>query len=93
MYDIIVELYGGLGLSIIDIIILCTVLGGLLFTLEDVRIGLMIYMFLFFAEFAIFYELGYASYYKCLIAMFVSLVLLVLSLMISMPKSTRLSII
>jgi len=90
MWDIATNLYSGLGLSLVDIILLITAGGALITAVEDVRIGIMCATMLFLSEFIIFYELGYDDYYKPLIVMMLCVVLLIISLMISYPKNNRL---
>lgn len=89
MWDIAAELYSGLGIGLIDVIILLTALGAILLAVAEMRIALMCAVLLFMGEFIIFYEMGYSDFYKPLICMLLSIVLLILSLIISSPRSSR----
>lgn len=92
MWDIAIELYSGLGLSLVDVLVIMTALGSLLLAVAELRVALMCAILLFLSEFIIFYEVGMADYYKPLMVMMLTMVILIISLMIGHSKTSRLVI-
>ena len=77
-----------LGMGLEDLILFGTALSCIIPAIKDVRIGVMAALIMFTGEFVMFYELG-MNYIKALILVFVSVVILALSLLIGYQKSTR----
>lgn len=89
MWDIITNLYSGLGVSVIDIIIILTGLGALILSIVELRIAIMCAILLYMSEFIMFYEMGYSDFYKPLMVMLLAIVMLIISLLVGHSKSTR----
>lgn len=83
--DVLDFMAGNLGMSLPDIILLITILGLIVLAAKEIRIALLVGMFLTAGEYVVFSVIGYDAF-KALVATMVMLVLLVLSLYISHGK-------
>ena len=79
---------GNLGMNLEDIILFGIVMSSLVFGIKDIRLSLVAAIIMFAGAFMLFYEQS-MNYTKALIAMFVTVVLLALSILISYSKSQR----
>lgn len=87
MEDVIDLIVGNLGVSLEYLILLMTVLGCIIFMTKDFRLGLIIMFVMFMAEYMMFYLLGLNTF-AALIAIFVNIVVLALSIYVTHSKST-----
>lgn len=87
-----IEIIEGVGLELAHLVLIGTFGFGLIIAAKDFRIAIMIWMMMFMGEFILFFQLDSAaknSWYPCLVAFMLSLVLLVLSLFNSYAAKTR----
>ena len=84
--EIINFLPNSIGFGLTDLVLLLTVLGSIILFAKDFKIGLISLVMLLSLEFIIFATLGFETY-KTIILLFVTFVLLALSLYTSTGKS------
>ena len=81
-------IFQNLGVPLEDILLLGVVLGSIVMSIKDIRIGLISAFIFMWALFIILYELG-MDYIKALLAALIALVLLALSLLVSHSKGSK----
>lgn len=83
--DLLNTLTGNLGMGFEEIVLLITFLGSLLFLARDFRIGLIVLLVLFAAEYIVFSLTGWKNF-TALIATVITLVAITLTIYISHSK-------